>query len=189
MVLLTSNDTILKLGSTMPQFALTSVDGKAINSNDLSQKKAVLILFACNHCPYVIPKMDFIVYLQSKYAAMGLQIIAINSNDPNIKPDDSFENMKKISKEKKFNFPYLFDSTQEVAKKFGAVCTPDPFLFNSQFKLVYHGRVDDAHGKTHSEASTNDLEEAISNILSGAPASVKQHPSMGCSIKWRESNE
>ncbi|HID72955.1 TPA: thioredoxin family protein, partial [Candidatus Micrarchaeota archaeon] len=100
-------------------------------------------------------------------------------------PDDSFENMKLIAEQHKFNFPYLFDETQEVAKEYGATCTPDPFLFDKDFKLVFHGRFDDAHGKFHEDGRTSEMEDAIQQLLAGKEVDVPQEPSLGCSIKWK----
>lgn len=185
MVLLTSRYDKLINGDKAIDFSLLNVDSKSYSLNDFAKAKALLIIFMCNHCPYVKPKMSYFVELQKKYSSKGLQIIGVNSNDPMDYPDDDFEGMKKTSSEKKFNFPYLFDETQETAKEYGAVCTPDPYLFNQKRELVYHGRFDDAHGKPHAEAKTKEMEDAISQLLSTERVTVETLPSMGCSIKWR----
>ncbi len=185
MVLLTSQDSVLKTSMIAPSFELQGVDGRAHSLAQFANKKAILVLFMCNHCPYVIPKMEYFVQLQKEYGPKGLQILAINSNDPSIRPEDSFDHMKKTAQEKGFNFPYLFDETQKVARAYGAVCTPDPFLFDSTGSLVYHGRFDDAHGKKHSEGTTREMEDAINQLLEGKKITIPTHPSMGCSIKWK----
>ncbi|MBI5133491.1 MAG: thioredoxin family protein [Thaumarchaeota archaeon] len=186
MVLLTSNDAVLKSGMKAPQFLnLPSVDGKKYSLSSFAGKKALLIIFMCNHCPYVRPKMPKMVELQSRYGDIGFQLVGINPNDPAKYPDDNFDGMQKAAGEQQFNFPYLVDDGGTIAKKYGAVCTPDPYLFNEKMELVYHGRFDDAHGKPGDEATTNELEEAIKQVLSGNNLTVKQFPSMGCSIKWK----
>lgn len=185
MALVPSKSDKLKTGSKALEFKLKGVDGKEYSLSDFKDK-SLLVIFMCNHCPYVIPKMDYFTDLQAIYSPNGLQVIAINSNDPTNYPADSFENMEKIAKEKRFNFPYLFDETQEVAKAYGATCTPDPFLFDQNQKLVYHGRFDDAHGKEHSKGTTSEMEDAIKQLLAGEKISVAQEPSLGCSIKWKQ---
>ncbi len=185
MVLLTSNDTVLKLGAKAPSFTLYGTDGRNHSLSDYKDKKALLVVFMCNHCPYVKPKMQKMVDLQSRYGDLGFQFIGINSNDPTNYPEDSEDGMKQVAKEKGFNFPYLIDGTQQIAKKYGAVCTPDSYLFNENRELVYHGRIDDAHGKSEDAATTNELEEAIKQVLMTGKTTVKQFPSMGCSIKWK----
>ncbi len=185
MSLTLSSYKLLNKESTAPDFALNGVDGKKYTLANFKGKKALLIIFMCNHCPYVQPKMDYFVELQFKYRDQGLQIIGINSNDGQKYPDDNFENMKNWAKEKKFNFPYLFDETQEIAKKYDAQCTPDPYLFDSKLKLQYHGRFDDANGKSHSEAKTSEMEEAIMQVLKGQPVTIETLPSIGCNIKWK----
>ena len=187
MVLTPSYYKMLQTGAIAPNFSLKNViDGSTVNLGKIKGKKGYLIIFMCNHCPYVKPKMGFINELSKKYSSKGLQVIGVSSNDPAEYSEDSPENMKKVAKEKGFSFPYLFDETQEIAKAYGASCTPDPFLFDAQKKLVYHGRVDDAHGKQHSEARTNELEEAVKELLLAGKVTVKEEPSLGCSIKWKK---
>ena len=184
-MVLTSRYDVLSNGDKAIYFSLLNVDGKLYSLDDFTKAKALLIIFMCNHCPYVKPKMSYFVELQKKYSSKSLQLVGINSNDPTNYPDDDFEGMKKISNEKGFNFPYLFDETQETAKKYGAVCTPDPYLFNQKKELVYHGRFDDAHGKPHAEAKTKEMEDAIDQLLSNGIVKIETLPSMGCSIKWK----
>lgn len=187
MVLLTSNDTVLKLGAKAPDFKnLEGIDGKQYSLTSFKEQKALLILFMCNHCPYVRPKMRKMADLQSRYGDLGFQLVGINPNDPEKYPEDNLEGMQQTAEEKGFNFPYLVDPEGKIAKKYGAVCTPDPFLFNEKLELVYHGRFDDAHGKEEDAATTNELEEAIKQLLMNGKVTARQFPSMGCSIKWKE---
>jgi peroxiredoxin len=175
------------LGSVLPEFSLPATDGTTVHASGLKDARAVLVIFMCNHCPYVIAVQDRINALAKKYQAMNVRVVGISSNDPNYKNDDSFENMKIRAKELGYVFPYLFDESQEVAKTFGAVCTPDPFLFASQGgdqRLVYRGRIDDSW-KDASAVKHRDLEAAIDAVLAGQAVSQEQIPSMGCSIKWK----
>lgn len=185
MVLTYSSYKILQKGSMAPDFKLKGIDNKESSLKDFKGKKGYLIIFMCNHCPYVQPKFDYFVGLQEKYEKKGLQIIAINSNDAENYPEDNFESMQEYAEEYKFNFPYLFDETQQVAKNYGAECTPDPFLFNDNFELVYHGRFDDSHGDSHDLGKTSEMEDAIKQLLSGEKITVESLPSCGCNIKWK----
>jgi len=185
MVLTASSYKVLSKGSTAPDFRLVGVDGKEYTLSGFGGKKALLVIFMCNHCPYVQPKMDYFAELQKRYGPKGLQVVGINPNDSSKYPEDSLENMKKWAREKKFNFPYLHDETQDTARKYGAVCTPDPFLFDSQMRMAYHGRFDDAHGKPHGMGKTSEMEDAIKQVLEGREVTVETLPSMGCSIKWK----
>jgi peroxiredoxin len=184
MALTYSGYTVLPRGSPAPDFSLKGIDGNEYSLSSFQGKKAVLIVFMCNHCPFVIPKIKKLVELQQEYGDAGLQVIGINSNDVSEYPEDSFEKMKEFVIEKKINFPYLFDETQAIAKAYGAQCTPDPFLFDAGLKLAYHGRIDDAHQKDSEHATTNELEEAIRLVLDEKEAPGKTIPSMGCNIKW-----
>ena len=185
MSLTPSNYSVLKKGSTAPNFSLPGVDGKTHTLPKAWEKKAILVVFMCNHCPYVKPKMKFLKQLYDRHSHRGLAMFAINSNDTKAYGEDNFENMKKVAGEHGFGFPYLLDESQEVARAYGAACTPDPFLFDSHHKLVYHGRIDDAHMQPHESAKTNELEEAIIQALEGKKATVKEEPSLGCNVKWK----
>jgi len=185
MTLTASSYKILKRDSPAPAFSLPGVDGKTYSLADFKGKKVLLLIFMCNHCPYVVPKMDYFVELQRKYKDKGLQIVGINANDADNYPEDSFGKMKEYAERYGFNFPYLFDETQEVARAYGAECTPDPFLFDADMKLRYHGRFDDAHGKPHSEGKTSEMEDSIKQLLEGKEITVETLPSMGCNIKWK----
>lgn len=185
MTLTPSKFSVFRTGEKAPEFELKGVDGKTYSLSEFKGTKAVLIIFMCNHCPYVTPKIPYFIELQEKYVSQGLQVIGISSNDPEYEPFDSFENMKEIAIQKKFNFPYLYDETQDVALAFGAECTPDPFLLDKELRLAYHGRFDNAHGEPHSKAKTSEMETAIKQLLENKKITVPALPSMGCNIKWK----
>ncbi len=150
-------------------------------------QKALLVIFMCNHCPYVIAVQDRINQIAKDYADQGVAVVGINSNDAENYPEDSYEKMKQRAKEKNYAFSYLYDETQEVAKAYGAVCTPDPYLYENQdgkFLLRYHGRIDDSW-KDESAVTSKDLRKAIEAVLKDDKIEFEQKPSMGCSIKWK----
>jgi len=180
-----SNYSVLKKGSHAPNFNLPGTDGKT-HSLQARPAKAFLVVFMCNHCPFVKPKMEYLKELFDNYSPKGLVMFGISSNDTEVYNEDDFEHMKIVAKEQGFNFPYLLDETQEVARAYGAACTPDPFLFDSEMKLAYHGRIDDAHQQPHSAAKTNELEEAVKQIIEWKKITVKEEPSYGCNVKWKE---
>ncbi len=182
MVLTYSKDTMLKKGDSAPEFSLKGTDDKEHVLSEFGGKN-LLIVFMCNHCPYVQPKFSFMNELQEKYKE-NLQVIGINTNSAVVDEDD-FESMKEYSEKFKFKFLYLDDNTQETAKKYGAECTPDPFLFDSKHKLVFHGRFDDAHMQAHWKAKTNELETAIQQLVAGKEVTIKEEPSCGCNVKWK----
>ncbi len=181
MVLLASQYKILKNGESAPSFSLPATDGKMYSLSDFKKAKAMLIIFMCNHCPYVVPKVKEMKRIAEDYP--DLKVIGINSNEDENYPEDSFGNMKQYHKKWNLNFVYLHDESQEVARAYGAVCTPDPFLFDENFKLIYHGRIDDTHGK---EEGKHELHEVIGEFLASGKIAKKEMPSMGCSIKWKE---
>ena len=182
MALINSEFSKLKHGDTAPDFSLVGVDGKTYKLKEI-KAKAYLIVFMCNHCPYVVPKIPELNRISLYYKEKGLAVIGINSNEDKNYPDDSFDNMKKYAKEWKLNFLYLRDETQETAKAYGAVCTPDPFLFDTNLKLIFHGRIDDTH--KDNPAKRHELYEAIGQFLDSGKITVKEAPTMGCSIKWK----
>jgi peroxiredoxin len=184
MVLLHSEKT--RLGIPAPDFSLTSVDGKKYSLASFTGKKALVIMFICNHCPYVKAIEDRIIQLERDYAAKGIQLIGICSNDPTDYPDDSPASLKKRWQEKDYRFPYLLDETQAVAKAYGAVCTPDIFIYDEKRLLAYRGQLDN-NWQEPSKVTRHDLREAIDELLAGRKPSSVQTPSMGCSIKWRKS--
>jgi peroxiredoxin len=185
MVLTSSSYKVLHKDSPAPDFELKGIDGKTHSLAEFRGKKALLVIFMCNHCPYVQPKMGYFVDLQERYGPKGLAVVGINSNDTAKYPEDSLGKMKEYSERFGFNFPYLIDKTQQVAKAYGAECTPDPFLFDGSFALAYHGRFDDAHGRPHPEGKTAEMEDAIKQLLEGKEVTVQPLPSMGCNIKWK----
>jgi len=182
MVLLRSDSRTLQKGDSAPQFSLKNVDGTMVGVDDF-QGKALVIIFMCNHCPYVKPKMDEIAALQQDYAE-DVVVIGINANDPNDYPEDDFEHMQQLAREKGYRY-YLIDETQAVAKSYGATCTPDPFVFDKGHKLVYHGRINDQ--MEPSDAVTeNTMREVLDTMLKGEEVENWFVPSIGCSIKWKK---
>ena len=170
-------------GSQAPNFSLKGVDNKNYSLMDINSR-TLLIVFICNHCPYVKAKINDLVSMQSKFERSNFQIIAINSNDPGYE-GEGFDNMVKFSQEYSLNFPYLIDETQIVARNYGAVCTPDPFLFDESKKLAFHGKINDAL-EPNSKATVNIMENNIQKILDGKKSTIEKDfdPSIGCSIKW-----
>ncbi len=173
----------LSSGSQAPNFSLKGVDNKIHNLNEFNSK-ALLIVFICNHCPYVKARISDLVSLQSKFAPSELQIVGINSNDPSYE-GEGFDKMINFAKEYSLNFPYLIDETQHVAKEFGAVCTPDPFLFDESKKLVFHGKINNAI-EPDAIPTVHTMEENIHKVLEGKKNDISKDfdPSVGCSIKW-----
>ncbi len=184
-MVLTKSLTMLKSGQKAPAFNLKGIDGKMYSLADFNNAKALLMIFMCNHCPYVKAKIETIKNLQSKYREKGLIVAGINSNDAADYPEDSFGGMVKAAKEKNFNFVYLIDETQQVAKSYCASCTPDPFLFDSEQKLAYHGRFDNAL-EPGQQATEFNMDEAISAVLAGKKPKHDFLYSIGCSIKWKK---
>jgi peroxiredoxin len=170
-------------GSDAPNFSLKGVDNKNYSLMDINSR-TLLIVFICNHCPYVKAKINDLISMQSKFESSDLQIIAINSNDLGYE-GEGFDNMVKFAQEFSLNFPYLIDETQSVARKYGAVCTPDPFLFDESKKLAFHGKINDALEPT-SRPTVNTMENNIQKILDGKKSTIEKDfdPSIGCSIKW-----
>ena len=178
------SDNKLKMDSAIPDFSLIGVDDKTYSLNSFSDKKILVIIFSCNHCPYVQAYEERIIILQNEFVKAGVQIIAINSNDDVKYPDDSFEEMKKRAELKKFNFPYLRDETQEIAKAFGATHTPQIFLFDKQRKLKYEGKIDDNWQQPEKVKSAY-LKDAITEVLNEKEVSAPETFSIGCTIKWK----
>ena len=169
------------LGSQLPAFALPGVDGKSHRASDFSLPVTVA-MFICNHCPYVKAVEDRLIRLATLYSE-SVSFFAISSNDPVRYPQDGFEAMKQVSMEKKYPFPYLFDESQDVARAFGAKCTPDIFVYDAQRRLAYRGLIDD-NWKEVSQVQRAYLREAIDALLAGQRPMAEQPPSIGCSIKW-----
>jgi peroxiredoxin len=173
----------LALGSQAVDFHLKSVDGKHYRLGDFADKKAMVVVFSCNHCPYVQAYEDRMVKLQHDYSGKGVTLIAINSNYDHDYPEDSYEKMVERSKEKGFNFPYLRDEAQDIARKYGAICTPHVFAFDQNRTLQYKGRIDD--NRNPGEVKTHDLSNALDAILQGRRPTVQETRPFGCSIKWK----
>ena len=174
----------LKAGDKAPDFELLGIDDKNHRLGEYSNYHGILIIFMCNHCPYVKAKFEAFNELYEKFGDK-IAIVGINSNDSTEYPEDSFENMKKTAKEKGMKFDYLIDENQEIAKKYGAMCTPDPFLFNKGSKLVFHGRIDNAM-KPDALATEKTMIKNIEKMLAGQKIEKDFDPSIGCSIKWKE---
>ena len=175
---------ICNFGEKPHSFELKDVSEKTYNFKDLVGEKGTLIMFICNHCPYVKAVIKDIVYDANKLKNLNINTIAVMSNDTKNYPDDSFENMIKFSKINKFNFPYLLDETQEIAKKYGAVCTPDFFGYNSNLELQYRGRIRELKDLKPVSTDKSDLFNAMKMIAETGRGPKKQIPSMGCNIKW-----
>jgi len=182
MVLLESKIS-LKTGDTAPDFSLMGIDDKMHSLESYVGSKGLLVIFMCNHCPYVKAKIDAIKQIHEKFKE-SIALVGINSNDSTEYPDDSFENMKKIADEKGMKFDYLVDEKQDMAKKYGAICTPDPFLFDQNRKLVFHGRIDNAMNPDDT-ATENTMQRNIEKYLAGEKIEKDFDPSIGCSIKWK----
>ena len=182
MVLLESKVS-LQTGDMAPDFELLGIDDKQHSLTSYKDYKGLLVIFICNHCPYVKAKIDAIKEIHEKFKDR-IALVGINSNDSTEYPDDSFENMKIIAQEKEIKFDYLVDDDQEIAKRYGAVCTPDPFLFDSERKLVFHGRIDNAM-KPEDTATEKTMISNIQKFLDGEKIEKDFDPSIGCSIKWK----
>jgi len=175
---------ICDFGKKAENFQLKSTDSKIISLNDTKGEKGTLIIFICNHCPYVKAVIEDIVEDTNKLVNFGIQSLAICSNDVKNYPEDSFENMIKFAKENKFKFPYLIDETQEVAKNYDAVCTPDFFGYNKDLELQYRGRIRELKELEPVRGGESDLYKAMKQISETGKGPESQIPSMGCSIKW-----
>jgi len=173
-----------ELNSGIIDFSLKGIDEKIYTLSEFSGKKILVIIFMCNHCPYVKAVIGRFIKLQTKYGNKGVQLIGISPNDVTAYPEDSFGNMKLFAKNYSMNYPYLFDESQETAKKYEAVCTPDIYVYDEKKILKYRGRLDDSW-KDESQVKSKDLEAAIEQILDEKEISFEQIPSMGCSIKWK----
>ena len=174
-----------ELGFKMPSFKLLSTQEEWITDDFAKTAKGSLVVFMCNHCPYVQAIEDRLITLGNDLHKLNLSMVGISSNDVQLSPDDSFEKMQKRAREKNYSFPYLYDETQEVAKNFGAVCTPDFFLFDAEKTLVYRGRLDDSW-KNPDQVSQRELYQCALALSQGRPLPKDHKSSMGCSIKWRE---
>ena len=182
--------TMLPLGTPIPEFSLkNAVDGSTVSSSDLRGPAGMVVMFICNHCPFVKHVMEELGYVANDYGSHGIAFVAINSNDVTKYPDDAPERMRELAGAQGWEFPYLFDESQEVAKAYKAACTPDFFVFDGEQKLVYRGQLDDSRPETEIPVTGNNLRAALDAVLAGQPVSEEQKPSLGCNIKWKAGNE
>jgi peroxiredoxin len=181
--------TMLELGTSAPDFKLPDPEGRQISLADFADKSALLVMFICNHCPFVKHIRGELANLGKTYSEKGVGIVAINSNDVANYPDDSPANMAKEIAEAGYVFPYLYDETQEVAKTYHAACTPDFFLFDGDRKLAYRGQLDDSRPGNDLPVTGKDLRAALDAVIAGQSPASDQQPSIGCNIKWKAGNE
>ena len=178
--------TMLELGTPAPDFNLKDVTtGATISLSSFREDKAFLVMFICRHCPFVKHVQNELAKIGADYRSKGLGLVAISSNDIKSHPEDAPEKLKEMAAELGFNFPFVFDETQEVAKAYSAACTPDFFLFDAGRKLVYRGQLDDSRPESGIPVTGRDLRLAIEATLAGRPVDDDQAPSIGCNIKWR----
>lgn len=181
--------TMLELGSKAPDFCLPDTEGREVCLEDLQGAKALLVVFMCNHCPFVKHIQHELAAVIKEYQAQGLAAVAISSNDVANYPDDSPDKMAEEARAAGYTFPYLYDESQKVAQAYRAACTPDFFLFNDQLELIYRGQFDDARPKNSAPVDGRDLRRAIESVLAGQSVDSDQKPSIGCNIKWKPGNE
>ena len=181
--------TMLPLGTEAKEFLLTNVDGRSLSFADVAGEQGTVVMFICNHCPFVKHVADGLAALGHEYMAKGMGMVAINSNDVAAHPADSPEQMVHESEQRGYPFPYLFDETQEVAKAYMAACTPDFYLFDKNHRLVYRGQLDKSRPDSGVPVTGEDLRKAMDALLESQPLFKQQHPSIGCNIKWRPGNE
>jgi peroxiredoxin len=181
-----TESTMLELGTTAPDFALIEVvTDKTVHLDDFRGKKALLVMFICAHCPYVKHINEGLAALGKDYAGKSITIIAISSNDVSTHPGDSPAGLKQQAQTFGFTFPYLYDETQAIAHAYKAACTPDFFLFDADFRLVYRGQFDQSRPGNGVPVTGKDLRAAIDQVLAGTPVPTEQRPSIGCNIKWK----
>ena len=181
--------TMLTLGTKAPNFELPDYNGKLVRLADFEGKSGLLVIFMCNHCPYVKHVAAALAKIADEYQSQNIGVVGISSNDVANYPEDSPELMKVEAEKQGYNFPYLYDETQEVARAYQAACTPDFYLFDSNHKLVYRGQMDDSRPKQDSVADGKDLRAALDALLAGNPVPQAQKASIGCNIKWKQGAE
>ncbi len=181
--------TMLPLGTQAPDFSLPATDGKTVTLADFADRRALLVIFMCNHCPYVKHVADELKQLADDYLPSGVGVVGISSNDADKYPDDSLEAMVIEKEHRGYQFPYLFDADQSVAQDYAAACTPDFYLFDADQKLVYRGQLDSSRPNSDIPVTGEDLRRAIDALLAGDSPSQHQIPSIGCNIKWKAGNE
>jgi peroxiredoxin len=178
-----------KLGTPAPTFSLPNTEGKIVSLGDFGGARGLLVMFICNHCPYVKLIRSELATIGREYSPKGIAMVAISANDARNYPADSPEKMAEEARTAGYTFPYLYDETQETAHAFGAACTPDFFLYDQSLKLVYRGQFDDARPENGRPVTGSDLRAALDCLLKGTPISTDQKPSIGCNIKWKPGNE
>jgi peroxiredoxin len=185
----TASTMLLPLGATAPSFELADPSGRRVSLESLDGSPALLVAFICSHCPFVKHVRAGFAALAAEYQKRGVAVVAIASNDAKAYPEDGPEGMAAEAKEVGYTFPYLFDETQEVAKAYGAACTPDFFLFDRERRLFYRGQMDGSRPGNGVPVTGEDLRRALDAVLAGQPAPEVQRPSLGCNIKWKPGNE
>ena len=181
--------TMLPLGTAAPDFSLPNLDGRLMSLGDVAGEKGTVVMFICNHCPFVKHVADQLAVLGRDYLPRGIGVVAISSNDVSTHPADSPEQMVHEAEERGYLFPYLYDETQEVAQAYHAACTPDFYLFDAGRALVYRGQLDPSRPGSDVPVTGSDLRAAIEALLAGRPPVAEQIPSLGCNIKWKPGNE
>ena len=181
--------TMLEIGTKAPDFKLPNTEGSMVSLNDMKFENGLLVMFICNHCPFVKHLNEALVEFANEYKEKGIECVAISSNDVENYPQDSPELMKKLSDQHQFPYPYLYDESQEVAKAYKAACTPDFFLFDADSKLFYRGQFDDSRPGNGKPITGKDMREATNALIAGESSVEQQKPSMGCNIKWKKGNE
>ena len=181
--------TMLPLGTTAPDFSLINVNGETVSRTDFADAKGLLVIFMCNHCPFVIHLADHLSQFARDYHDSGLAIVAISSNDVSNHPQDSPEQMVHEAEQRGYIFPYLYDEDQAVAKAYRAACTPDFFLLDGKGCLFYAGQFDSSRPKSGGDVTGVDLRAAVNDLLSGGDPPSAPYPSSGCNIKWKTGNE
>lgn len=178
---------MIPLGTKAPDFNLIdSVSSKSFDLESIRGEKGTVVMFICNHCPFVKHVNDEIVRICNDYHVTGFGFVAINSNDVDNYPEDAPDKMWEAARKYNYTFPYLFDETQEVAKAYDAACTPDFYLFDSDLKLIYRGQLDNSRPGNSIPVNGRDLREALDNVLNNSPQRKEQKPSIGCNIKWKK---
>jgi peroxiredoxin len=181
--------TMLPLGTEAPSFSLPNVDGRTVSRDDFKDSTGLLVVFMCNHCPYVKHVIDDFSRLAAEYQERGIAVVGISANDVSSFPEDAPDQMARVSKKYGFTFPYLYDEAQEVARVYHAACTPDFFLFDGKNRLYYRGQLDGSRPGNDTPITGEDLTGAVDALLDGKPSPDPQRPSMGCNIKWKPGKE
>jgi peroxiredoxin len=181
--------TMLPLGAQAPDFSLPDVNGETVSLHDFQGQPALLVMFLCNHCPFVKHVAPQLAILAREYQQRGVAVVAVNPNDADAYPDDSPDMMRQEVQQRGYSFPYLYDESQDVAKAYRAACTPDFFLFDAHRELVYRGQLDASRPGMDVPVTGHDLRAALDALLTGQPVPKDQRPSIGCNIKWRPDNE